>query len=205
LIRAKCYRQVACNNFITVQKIDLLNDHNPETARTNSKKVAANQSGLLSQLILKTTSLKRQQSHKTKSQDTSEITWRLVTARWKPEYPKFTWWFWKHLKPANHRTITQAITNWNTWRKWEFPSHMTIYGYKNRLIWTEMQTLDWKISLSVFVSRAEVKSLSVIGLWAHYRQWSGKRNWLVPPSCQWPRLRRCPTLGIALTSDNDQE
>jgi len=42
---------------------------NPETARTNSKGVVANQNPLLSQLILKTTSLKRQQSHKTRSQD----------------------------------------------------------------------------------------------------------------------------------------
>jgi len=30
-------------------------------------------------------------------------------------------------KPANHQTITPAIAKSNTWRKWEFPSHMTIY------------------------------------------------------------------------------
>ena len=37
----------------------------PETTRTNSKGITANQNSLLSQLILKKTSLKRQQSHKT--------------------------------------------------------------------------------------------------------------------------------------------
>jgi len=39
--------------------------HDPETARTSLKEVATNQNSLLSELILKTTSLKRQQSCKT--------------------------------------------------------------------------------------------------------------------------------------------
>jgi len=128
---------------------------NPETARTNSKGFAANQNSLLSQLILKTTSLKRQQSHKTshktqaKSHDARS---RLGETPSTEIYLKVQEVF----KSANHQTITQAIANWNTWRKWEFASHMTIHRYKYRLIWTEVQS--WKVSLFPPVAqRAEVK------------------------------------------------
>jgi len=103
-----------------------------------------------SKLIIKSTDpkdnvIKTSAKSQDESQDTSEITWCLITIRWNPSteiYLKVL----EAFKSANHQTIMQAIANWNTWRKWEFPSHMTIYGYKYRLIWTEIQS--WKVSLS---------------------------------------------------------
>jgi len=64
-----CYRQVACNNFITVQKTGLLKSPQPWNSQDKFKRGCSQWNALWSQLILKTASLKRQQSHKTKSQD----------------------------------------------------------------------------------------------------------------------------------------
>jgi len=133
----------ACNNSLLNRKQTCWNILKPETARTNAKKITANQHqsssqqtwlktailGRLPQATLVTTSLKRQQSHKTSHKTQAKITRCLVTIRWNPKHrdlPEGSGSF----KAVNHQTITQAIANWNTWRKWEFPSHMTIYGYK---------------------------------------------------------------------------
>jgi len=118
MLQASCLQQLyCCTENRLAEKSAILKQ--PERGCSQSKPII--KSADLKDNVIKTSA---------KSQDTSKITWRLVTTRWKPKYLKFTWWFWKHLKSANHQTITQAVTNWNTWKKWEFPSHMTIYGYK---------------------------------------------------------------------------
>ena len=90
-----------------------------------------------------------------KSQDEQQKSHDVNHDQVKPRPPAATWRFWKYLKSANHRTIQWAITNLNTWRKGAFTSHETIYGYKYRLIWTEIQS-----SLPAFRCLAEVKLLS---------------------------------------------
>ena len=113
--------------------------HNPKNSQDKFKRVTTNQNSLVSQLILKTTSFKRQQSHKTshKTLAKSHDAWSRLG---EPPSTKIYLKVLEVFKSANHQTIPQATANWNTWRKWEFPSHMTIYGYKYRLIWTEIQS-----------------------------------------------------------------
>ena len=183
---------------------------NPETTRTYSKRGCSQSKPIIKSADLKDNVIKTS----AKSLDTSDITWRLVTTRWKPEYLKFTWWFWKHLKSANPQTITQAVTNWNTWRKWEFPSHMTIYGYKFgtpeengnfQVTWrfTGINSVSFGLRASLgmtflFPPRSKGLRLSHcfdIGHLTHFGQWSGKRNWLVPPRPKGLRLSHCLDTG----------
>jgi len=123
-----CCRQVACNNYYCTE--------NKLAGRLASlKQLGQIQKGYnQSKLIIKSADpkdnvIKTSASHKT-SHKTYEKSHDALAQPGETPRTEIYLKILEAFESANHHTITQAVTNWNTWRKWEFPCHMTIYGYK---------------------------------------------------------------------------
>jgi len=86
----RCYKQVACKNFITVQKTSLLKSPQPWNSQDKFKRSCSQSTFIIKSAdpkdnVIKT-SAKSQDEPQDESQDTSEITWCLITIRWNPEH-----------------------------------------------------------------------------------------------------------------------
>jgi len=81
-----CYRQIACKNFITVQKTSLLKSSQPWNSQHKFKRGCSQSKLIIKSADPKGNVIKTSAKSQDESQDTSEITWCPITIRWNPKH-----------------------------------------------------------------------------------------------------------------------